>query len=192
MNAKSTFGLLALGFVLLGAAEAQAAVSITTATGGTNISADKAQNATAPAFTTLGNIVILEGAIGDFALGSSRTLILTAPSGWRFNAGTGTATGAKVSGSGGNELTVNSTTVTASTITVNFDVGGTGQINSLTISGIQVQATDGGNVAGSGNILRTSGNPGNASINGITNNASSPPAASRARRLINRPAWPST
>src|SRR5438128_5125750 len=159
LNAKSIVGLLALGFVLLGAAEAQAAVSITAATGGANISADKAQNATAPAFTTLGNIVILEGANGDFASGSSRTLILTAPSGWRFNAGTGTATGAKVSGSGGNELTVNSIAVTASNITVTFNVGGTGQINSLTISGLQVQATDGGNIPGSGNLLRTSANP---------------------------------
>src|SRR5206468_11310911 len=38
------------------------------------------------------------------------------------------------------------------------------------ISGIQVQATEGGNVSASGNILRTSANPGTATIVGITNN----------------------
>ena len=70
-------------------------------------------------------------------------------------------------------LSNSSTTVTASNITVNFDVSGTGQINSLTISGIQVQTTEGGNVPGAGNILRTSGNPGNATVNGITNDATS-------------------
>ena len=35
-------------------------VAITTATGGTSISADKAANALAPTYTTLGNIVITE------------------------------------------------------------------------------------------------------------------------------------
>src|SRR6266480_2333075 len=157
MKKRLAMLLVASGLAVCAANVTQAAVTVTPATGGTNISSDKAQNSAAPAFTTLGNIVILEGANGDFASGSSRTLILTASSGWRFNAGTGTATGAKISGSGGNELTVNSTTVTASNITVNFDVGGTAQINSLTISGIQVQATEAGNVPGSGSILRTSG-----------------------------------
>src|SRR6185369_1046865 len=62
---------------------------------------------------------------------------------------------------------------TASNITVNFDVGGTGQINSLTISGIQAQGTEGGSVPGSGSILRTSANPGSATVNGITNDTTS-------------------
>ena len=89
---------LSLGFLLLGAAGAQANVNITPATGGVNISADKAQNAAAPAFTTLGDILITEGASGDFPSQTGKSLILTAPSGWRFNAGTGTATAAKISG----------------------------------------------------------------------------------------------
>src|SRR5438552_12555779 len=170
---RSVLGLLGFGLVFLSATGAQAAVSITAGTGGTSLSADKAQNATAPAFTTLGNIVILEGANGDFATGTGVTLILTAPSGWRFNAGTGTATAAKISGSGGPEVAINSFTVTATNMTVNMTVTGTGQINSLTISGIQVQATDGSVVPNSANILRTSANPGSATIAGIVNGTTS-------------------
>src|SRR5438046_10730446 len=61
MNARSMIRLLALWSILLGAG-AQAAVSITAATGGTNISADRAQNGAASAFTTLADIAIQEGA----------------------------------------------------------------------------------------------------------------------------------
>ena len=45
----------------------KASVSVTVATGGIGISADKAYNATTPAYSTLGNIVITEGANADFA-----------------------------------------------------------------------------------------------------------------------------
>src|SRR5438552_3960098 len=168
---RSVLGLLGFGLVFLSATGAQAAVSITAGTGGTSLSADKAQNATAPAFTTLGNIVILEGANGDFATGTGVTLILTAPSGWRFNAGTGTATAAKISGSGGPEIAVNSFTVTATNMTVNMTVSAAAQINSLTISGIQVQATDGAVVPSSGDIFRATGNAGTATVSGITTTA---------------------
>ena len=41
------------------------------------------------AYRTLGNIVITEGANGDFAGGSNLTLILTAPANFEFNAGVG-------------------------------------------------------------------------------------------------------
>src|SRR3989442_10917238 len=47
-HTRSVLGLLGICFVLLGGAQAQAAVTITNATGGTNISADTAQNATTP------------------------------------------------------------------------------------------------------------------------------------------------
>ena len=40
-------------------------VTVTPASGGTNLSADKAANATLPAWTTLGNIVIAEVANDD-------------------------------------------------------------------------------------------------------------------------------
>src|SRR5207248_11369281 len=113
------------------------------------------------------------GANADVAAQTSKTLILTAPAGWRFNAGTGTAVGGKISGSGGPEVSVNSITVTASNITVNLTASGTGQINNLTISGIQVQATEGGNLPASGAILRTAANPGTATVSGITTDSTS-------------------
>src|SRR5258706_1941720 len=148
------------------------AVSVTAATGGTNISADNAANATSPVFTALGNIVITEGATTDFADTASafKTLILTAPSGWTFNAGVGS-----VSAMGGRDI-VNSPpgsaptiNVTSSTITASFIVTGTTKSDVLTISGIQVRATNGASLPSSGNILRTAGNPGTAVINGIIN-----------------------
>src|SRR6266404_466861 len=82
---------LALGLALLCTPKAFATVTVTAATGGSSISADLATNGAASAFTTLGNIVIAESgsAKGDFAVGSNQTLILTAPSGWRFNPGAG-------------------------------------------------------------------------------------------------------
>src|SRR5262245_44587072 len=68
-------------------------VTITSPTGGNNLSADKALNSTnGAAFTALGNIVITEGLANDFAAGANQTLILTIPSGWQFKPGTGTVT----------------------------------------------------------------------------------------------------
>ena len=51
-------GLVVLACALLVAKFAAAAVTVTPASGGTNISADNAANATTPAWTTLGNIVM--------------------------------------------------------------------------------------------------------------------------------------
>ena len=144
------------------------AVTVTPATGGTNISADKAANSTSPAggtFSTIGNILISENLINDFS--ASGTLILSAPTGWQFNAGAGSVSTTK-SGPGANELSA-SLTVTTTTITVNIIVTGTGQINTLTISGIQVKATDGANLPSSGNILRTGGTATIPTITGTTN-----------------------
>src|SRR5207244_1240127 len=118
---------------------------VTAATGGANLSADRASNSATPAFTNLSDIVLTEQANGDLPVQTSTTLILTAPAGWQFNAGVGTASATK-SGGGGAEVSVNSISVTSSNITVNITVSGTGQINSLIISGIQIQATEGGNV----------------------------------------------
>src|SRR5207244_9041285 len=102
---------------------------VSAAGGGTLISADLASNGVAAAFTTLGNIVIAEQANNDFPVQTSRTLILTAPSGWRFNAGTGSAVR-----SGGTELTVNSFAVTTTNMMVTLTVSGTSQLSTLTIS----------------------------------------------------------
>src|SRR5438067_432527 len=99
--------LLACALAWLCANPALANVTATAATGGTGLSADKAQNGATPAVSTLGNIIIQEGAIGDFAAQTNKTLILTAPDGWRFNAGIGGAVAARLSGSGASELVVN-------------------------------------------------------------------------------------
>jgi len=130
-----------LGLALLCVPRSLANVTVTAATGGTNISADKAQNAISPAFTTIGNIIIVEGANNDFggANLSSVTLILTAPSGWTFNPGVGSATAAN-----GNDLTINGISVTTTNITITYSTDGSAnKIDSLTISGIQVLAVNG-------------------------------------------------
>src|SRR5215212_10047095 len=161
------------------------ATTVTSATGGTNISADKAANATSPAFTTLGDIVIAENVNNDFSVQANRTLILTAPTGWQFNPGVGT-TAATKTGAGGNELNDNSITVTATTITVNISVTGITQLNTLSIKGIEVRATDGANVPGSGNILRTVANPGTATIAGIVNGTTNFGSLSQVAGAINK------
>ncbi len=146
-------------------------VTVTAATGGTNIPSNKALNGSQSAFTTLGNIIIAENAKGDFpspqgvSPNNPVTLILTAPSGWTFNPGVGSTT------TTGTDITIVSTTVTSTTITVSFRIAAAQGKNTMTISGIQAQASDKSNVPGSGNILRTSANPGTAAITGITNNS---------------------
>ena len=159
---------LALGLGLLCAADALANVAVTAAPGGTGLSADTAQNAVAPTFTTLGNIVISEVAKADFAdtAGVGKTLVLTAPSGWQFNAGTGT-----VAFLANKNITNATISVSSSAITVTIWVNGVNFIDTLTISNIQARATDGGNIPASGNILRSSANPGAAGIAGITNDS---------------------
>src|SRR5206468_6823438 len=98
---------------------------VTAGTGGTNISADKAQNGAAPAFTKLGNIVIAEVINTDIAGG---TLILTPPGGWRFGAGTGS-----VSFVAGRNITSASIAVTTNTITVTLATRGSAALDTLTI-----------------------------------------------------------
>ena len=161
---------LTVALALLSTANALANVNVTTATGGTNISADVAQNGVTPAFTTLGNIVIAEtgSGKGDFGAGTNVTLILTAPSGWSFNAGVGSVTFTSLA-----NISNASIAVTSSNLTVTMTVVGTNKLDTLTISNVQVRATDGGNVPASGIIPRTSANPGTATITGISNDSTS-------------------
>jgi hypothetical protein len=130
-----------------------------------NISTDLSQNGAAPALTTIGDIVITEAANSDFAVGNGVTLIFSAPSGWNFKANTGSVSAQNSRNISNETITVNSTT-----ITVTFDVGALDKSDKLTISGIQVQATEGGNLPSSGTIFRTGGT---ASVVGITNNVTS-------------------
>src|SRR5688572_13823358 len=135
---------LVWGLIALSSAQLLANVVITSPTGGNNLPADKAMNSTnGAAFTALGNIVIAEGVNTDFANGTSQTLILTIPSGWRFNAGVGT-----VAFTSGRNISAASISVSASTATVTFTVSGAAALDTLTIGSLQVQALDGANVPG--------------------------------------------
>ena len=89
MKKTVRISILVAGLPWLFTPQAFASVTVTAATGGTGLSADLATNGAAPAFTTLGSIVITEptNPKGDFAIGTNVTLIVTAPPGWRFNAG---------------------------------------------------------------------------------------------------------
>lgn len=141
----------------------QAAVTITQATA-TSISADGAANSTTtPAYSTIGNIVIEEGANTDFSAGASVTLVLGAPAGWTFNAGVGS-----VSFSNARDISSASLSVTSASVTVTFTVGGTAKSDRLTISGLQVRADEGANIPGTGTITRTGGT---ATINGAASGA---------------------
>src|SRR5262245_6261409 len=124
--------VLPLGLILgLFAASSHllADVIITQPTGGNNISADKALNSNnGAAFTALGNLVLTEGAAADFAAGNNQTLILTIPTGWKFNPGVGTATF-----TGSRNITAATISVTASNLTVTFSANGTDKLDVLTI-----------------------------------------------------------
>src|ERR1041385_7029397 len=110
MSRTTVVFIFALGLPWLFTPQAFANVTVTAATGGTGLSADLATNGAAPGFTTLGNIQIQEPSNpkGDFAIGTNVTLILTAPTGWRFNAGVGS-----VSWAAGNNISTASVSVAA-------------------------------------------------------------------------------
>ncbi|MEI2750128.1 MAG: PKD-like domain-containing protein [Ferruginibacter sp.] len=149
--------LLLLSFSL------KADVIVTPATGGTLISADKAANASAPVFSPLGDIIISESAADDFVNtgGTAKTLIITAPAGWTFNTASGAvaATGADVSSV--------SLAVSSTEITLTIDVTAISSLDVITISGIEVQATDGAAIPSSGQLYVATANPGTATITGI-------------------------
>ncbi|MFZ9386235.1 MAG: hypothetical protein ACO25B_00005, partial [Chitinophagaceae bacterium] len=142
------------------------ATAVTPASGGTNIPADKAANASSPAYTTLGDITVSEGRSsasnrGDFSAPGG-TLILTAPAGWKFNPGIGSVTY-----TASNDITAATITVTAYTITVNLTIPTVLNNDQFKITGIQVQADNGSVLPSSGNILRVSGNAGTAVLAGV-------------------------
>jgi len=166
---SSVVTTMAVVLLAMGALTAAASTTTTPASGGSSNSADLAQNGVASAFTTLGSVVITEAANNDFK--TSGTLVLSAPSGWQFNpAAAVSATPGKVGG-GATSIDISASVgaITASTITINITVNATARLDNLTISGIQVQALEGGTLPTSGNILRRSANPGTATIVGVSN-----------------------
>lgn len=125
-----------------------------TITGGGSfpISADLAANATAPGFTSVGTITIREVSTNDF--GSSGNIVLRAPAGWRFRGSGVTANVAIYNDNGGVSIATGAATYSAdgTTITIPLTVNGTNKREQITILGVQVQALDGANVPGTGNI----------------------------------------
>jgi len=104
---------------------AHAQVSVTTATGGANISADKAANAASPSFTTLGDISIREAnkQEGNFATNVTQ-LVLHVPSGWTFRTSGVTAL-VTATGGGDPDITVGTITFTSTAITIPLAVANT-------------------------------------------------------------------
>ncbi|HRB37894.1 MAG TPA: hypothetical protein PK134_03245, partial [Bacteroidia bacterium] len=129
-----------------------AAVTVSPATSGNCL------NVTPSAFLPIGNIVITEGANGDFAIQSNKTLILSAPTGFMFQPGSG-----NVSFLASRNITTASIAVTLTTITVTISVSGIPKADELIISNIYARAST-SNV--SGNILRKSPGGGTATIAG--------------------------
>src|ERR1044071_4989372 len=139
-------------------------VIITEPTGGNDVSADKCANSTnGAAFTALGNIVLTEAATTDFAVGNNKTFILTLPSGWQFKPGSGA-----VSFTTSRDITAASVAIGTDPVPVTFSVSGGTKFDTLTISGLQVQALDGSlDYLNTGYILNLSSNPGTAVIPGV-------------------------
>jgi hypothetical protein len=158
---------LVLGLAMAPAAAVNAApdATVTPASGGGAISADDYGTG---AWTDLGSIVIQEEASTDFANQTGDvTINLTIPAGFEFNttqAPDATKTGSDIAS------IVTPVGINASTITITYNVTDNSTVDNITIGGttlIQVRPTAGTPLA-SGNILRTSGNPGTATVAGIT------------------------
>src|SRR4051812_37536017 len=109
---------LLFSFILVGL-NANASLTITAATGGAAISADK----TGGAWTTLGAITFAEvgGAKSEFQAGTGVTLVFKAPAGFEFN--TGATLGVVNLGGGQRDMSAASGVVTdSSTLTVTITV----------------------------------------------------------------------
>src|SRR5207249_6862838 len=140
LHARSIVCLLAVGFVLLGADKALAAVTITAATGGSAISADN----TGGTWTTLTGTVLDESAGKEIGTG---TIVLNAPSGFVFDtASTVTATVTRIAGAG-TALTLTSSTATPTASTITFTVSAVDSTGStfsrITYSNIRVRPSAG-------------------------------------------------
>ncbi len=121
----------------------------------------------------LGDIVITEIAAGDIS--GSGTLILTAPANFEFtSAGTASATGTEITG-------VSSVLTDAVTITLSLTVGGTAELNAITLSGIQIRgitaATAVSDVARTGGTSVINGD-GNAAVHATLTSLLGMPALS--------------
>jgi len=161
-----SFFACALSLSLFCAGSSLANVSITAASGGTNISADKAADATSPGWVTLGSFVLNEGNKTDISAGSGQTLILKAPAGFQFN----TSALPNISFTAGDISAASIAVTDPATLTITLTIGGISSIDHLTVGNtnhIEVRPTTGTNLA-SGQIYRPTTGGGSATINGLT------------------------
>ena len=166
MSAMAAMAIVVVSLVFV-SQRVEAAVAVTAATGGGAISTDTAATATVPAWTSLGSIVITEGAATDMAVGAGVTVIMTAPAGFEYNiaqAADVVATGADITGTGTGVVTFPS----ATTMTLTYTAGAAVTMDVITIGGVtpvQVRPTTG--TPATGNILQVTGNAGTATIAGL-------------------------
>ncbi len=130
-------------FLLLMSYAVFAQVTVSPASGGTNICQTVA---TSP--TTLGPITISESVSSDFNSGAS-SITLAPPTGWEFVVALPTITALP-----GRDVTIGVVSVSASALTINFNASGTINLDVVTISNLQIQATSGSSLAG--NIIASS------------------------------------
>ncbi len=129
---------------------ADAAITVTPASGGTNICANLAVGGATPGWTSLGTITVSENNNNDISTGFPRTLVITAPAGWQFN----TAAAPTLNFTAGrNIIFVNSGGFSATALTINVFINNTNQQDAITIAGLQVRATS--TTSAAGNIRAT-------------------------------------
>jgi LEA14-like dessication related protein len=111
-------------------------------------------------YSTLGNIVITEGAAADFSTAAGATIILTAPANFQFD----TTVNPTVTFTAARNITVAAGVVNSATqITITYTTTGTGLLDVMTIAGIQIRATA---ASAAVNITRTGGT---GTITGLVN-----------------------
>jgi len=136
-------------------------VNVTPASGGTDLPrSTSSANGDPGGYVLLGDIVIAEGDKIDFS--HSGNLILNAPFNWQFN--TSASVLVDVTSTGSPKVSATLTDVSAGTITILVIIGDVNKVESITISGIEVQAIDGTIAPAAGNITPS----GTATIVGLT------------------------
>ncbi|WP_198145072.1 Ig-like domain-containing protein [Microscilla marina] len=113
-----------------------------TTVGGVSITSPTVNACVGGGFVDIDPIVITEGSASSFATGTTQTLVLTVPSNYTMQVGVGSVivTGAEISNA--------SVNVAANLITVQYDITGGANINSIVINGLKIRADN----AGAGNI----------------------------------------
>ncbi len=147
-----------------------ASITVTAAAGGTNICSNKAADGSAPGYTTLGVITMAEGAVADFGNSGGNwtcTMNINAPAGWQFN--TASVMTFSNTTTGGADVT-GTTVITFSSTVLEVRFAGTNRVNldTVFISGLQVQATSTSSAPGYLSVNFPTGGIANGVIAGTT------------------------